>query len=150
MRLAGVRLESLLDGDGVNLVVFFQGCTIKCPGCHNPELQDENGGEAIDFEKVFEYATPATTGMVLSGGEPTDQIIDALTLASMARERGLKTTIFTGHTLEWLGSSAMKDIIFNHFDYVKVGPFVQELRNTSNGPMGSTNQVMIDVDCYKD
>ena len=150
MRLAGVRLESLLDGDGVNLVVFFQGCTIKCPGCHNPELQDENGGEAIDFEKVFDYVTPATTGIVLSGGEPTDQIIDALTLASMARERGLKTTLFTGHTLEWLEGNAMKDIIFNHFDYVKAGPYVQELRNTNNGPMGSTNQVMIDVDCYKD
>lgn len=146
MRIAGVRLESLLDGSGVNLVIFFQGCTIHCKGCHNKELQDPTGGKEITEAKdVLKYLTPATTGIVFSGGEPTEQIDAVLTIANIAKEKHLQTILFSGHTYDYLIKQPYWKEVLKTFDYVKAGPFIESLRNTANGPMGSTNQRMYKI-----
>lgn len=36
LRLAGLEEESIVDGPGLRLTVFTQGCRHACPGCHNP------------------------------------------------------------------------------------------------------------------
>ena len=36
MRIAGTVSESIVDGPGLRLTVFTQGCPHRCPGCHNP------------------------------------------------------------------------------------------------------------------
>ena len=37
-----------MDGPGVRTAVFFKGCPLSCPWCHNPESQDY-GKETIFF-----------------------------------------------------------------------------------------------------
>lgn len=37
VRLAGIVNESVNDGPGLRIVIFFQGCDHHCPGCHNPQ-----------------------------------------------------------------------------------------------------------------
>ena len=44
LRLSGVVKESIVDGPQLRFVVFVQGCPHHCPGCHNPETWDPNGG----------------------------------------------------------------------------------------------------------
>ena len=44
MRIAGFLPVSLVNGEGVRLVVFLQGCSHRCPGCQNPDTWDFNGG----------------------------------------------------------------------------------------------------------
>lgn len=145
MRIAGYISDSLINGRGVNLVVFFQGCHIKCPGCQNPELQDERGGVEVSAEEVFAQLTPVTTGIVISGGEPTEQIESALALAVQARSLGLQTTLYTGLDLEALRSKPFFLRVITIFDFVKVGPYVEALRTTVSGPFGSSNQQLLDT-----
>ena len=44
MRIAGTVSESIVDGPGLRLTVFTQGCPHRCPGCHNPQTHDPAGG----------------------------------------------------------------------------------------------------------
>ena len=34
MRIADIKYNDIVDGDGVCLSVWFQGCPHKCKGCH--------------------------------------------------------------------------------------------------------------------
>ena len=40
MRIANTVSDSIVDGPGLRLTVFTQGCPHRCPDCHNPETQN--------------------------------------------------------------------------------------------------------------
>lgn len=139
-RLACIYKESLQDGLGCNLVVVFQGCSIGCPGCHNQELWPKEGGRDWTIEEVFSHVTAVTTGVTLSGGEPTEQPEAAVALLKEAKRRGLQTTMYTG--LDLLDFSALTHAteILSNLDYIKMGPYNDSKRVTTAGLYGSTNQ----------
>jgi anaerobic ribonucleoside-triphosphate reductase activating protein len=145
MRLAGVLQESLQDGKGCNLVVFTQGCSIRCPGCHNPETWDASGGYEASIDDILNKVTECTTGLTISGGEPTDQAFEVLQLIRAAKKMGLRTTMYTGLTSEQLVDKHYTEILIDELDYIKVGPYVDALRCTSKGMTGSTNQTMYKI-----
>lgn len=41
---APILRDSIVDGEGLRTVIWFQGCPHHCPGCHNPNSHDFNGG----------------------------------------------------------------------------------------------------------
>ena len=145
MHIAKVMQESLQDGKGCNLVVVCQGCSIHCPGCHNQELWPSDGGYNIKPEDVLSYLTPVTTGLTVSGGEPTDQPIELRALLHLAKAIGIKTTLYTGHEFDELRAVPLIADILDGTDYIKCGPFVEELRDTTSGLYGSTNQKLYEV-----
>ena len=83
LRLSGVISESIVDGPGFRYVVFTQGCPHGCPGCHNPQTHDFNGGTLIDpltlLPEIDE--NPLLAGVTFSGGEPFCQPEALLPLA---------------------------------------------------------------------
>ena len=53
IRLAGIVNDSIVDGPGLRLAVFTQGCRHNCPGCHNPETHSFDGGYEEDIDKIW-------------------------------------------------------------------------------------------------
>ena len=83
MRIAGTVSESIVDGPGLRLTVFTQGCPHRCPGCHNPQTHDPAGGrEETTTALLARYtADPLLDGLTLSGGEPMEQAAECAALA---------------------------------------------------------------------
>ena len=140
VRVAQIVKESLINGPGVRLVVALQGCNIKCPGCHNPELHDPNGGYGTTVGNILGYASDLTTGITVSGGEPTLQPVATRALLKAAKSVGLDTMMYTGLTKVELEAHPMYVDILENLDLVKIGPYVESLRTLATPYYGSTNQ----------
>ena len=54
--LSGVTGDSIVDGPGLRLTIFTQGCLHHCPGCHNPQTHDPEGGSWADTEDILAAA----------------------------------------------------------------------------------------------
>lgn len=72
VRISGLINDSIVDGPGIRLTIFTQGCPHHCEGCHNPQTHDFNGGEDATIESLLEKAksNPLLDGVTFSGGEP--------------------------------------------------------------------------------
>ena len=132
MRINGILTDSLIDGPGVRLVVFTQGCTWDCAGCHNPSTHSLSGGYEISIAKILKHISPLTTGITISGGEPTLQLAEVEVLLSEAKSARLDTMVYSGAT-EYRGDPEL-------VDYLKLGPYVASVRNTTLPYRGSENQ----------
>lgn len=78
MRIAGVQKCSLVDWPGmVSAALFVPGCSFDCSFCHNRHLlRREAMATGIESETVIEWLEGRqgfTDGVVITGGEPTDQ-----------------------------------------------------------------------------
>ena len=75
VRLAGIAHNSLSNGPGTRLVVFFQGCPHRCPGCQNPETWDAAGGQGLRcwISPSICWKTDRPAHWVMLGGEPFAQ-----------------------------------------------------------------------------
>ena len=72
LRISGIVEESIVDGPGLRYVVFTQGCPHHCPGCHNPQTHDFDGGEFRNTDDILRQfmENPLLSGITFSGGEP--------------------------------------------------------------------------------
>ena len=52
IRISGIVNDSIVDGRGIRLTVFTQGCPHHCPGCHNPQTHDFAGGRVEDTDVI--------------------------------------------------------------------------------------------------
>jgi pyruvate formate lyase activating enzyme len=75
MLLCGLQKVTLIDFPGeVAAILFFPGCNLRCPYCHNPELVvPPFPDDLIPIEDAFRYLRKRKNvlgGVVISGGEP--------------------------------------------------------------------------------
>ncbi|MGI6345232.1 MAG: 4Fe-4S single cluster domain-containing protein [Bacillota bacterium] len=150
VRLAGIAHNSLSNGPGTRLVVFFQGCPHRCPGCQNPETWDAAGGQETPLLDIAQYLLenrPVITGVTLSGGEPFAQARSAAIVALLAREIGLDVWTYTGYEYEALLEMAEGDpwvkLLLEQTDTLVDGPFLQERTDNPLPYTGSNNQRVI-------
>lgn len=147
-RAFGSEQNSIVDGPGIRMAIFMQGCLHKCKGCHNPTSWPIYGGIRMDTEEFKKEMTkdPLLTGITLSGGEPFLQPLAALDLARAAHQRNLSVWCYTGYTyeqiLEW--EDARKDLL-REIDVLVDGPFEEDKKSLEIPWRGSTNQRLIDV-----
>ena len=53
IRLASpMQEDSFVDGPGVRMVIWTQGCRHHCPNCHNPQTWDTEGGTLYSVEQL--------------------------------------------------------------------------------------------------
>lgn len=70
-----IETFGLVDGPGIRVVVFFNGCKLRCKYCHNPEMwtkKAENYSPQELVEKIKRYKSyfKDNGGVTFSGGEP--------------------------------------------------------------------------------
>lgn len=94
IRIAGIVNESIVDGPGIRLVVFTQGCSHNCKGCHNPHTHSYTGGTLVKISDILEKMkkNPLLDGLTISGGEPFDQANTVGILAYSAKKMGRKAS----------------------------------------------------------
>ena len=147
-RLAGVVNDSIVDGPGLRLAVFAQGCPHHCPGCHNPQSHDFDGGEWGDTAEILRIAEDncLLDGITLTGGEPFCQPEACAELARGAHELGLNVWVYTGYLFENLlnGTDAQRELLKNA-DVLVDGPFLIAQKSMDVRFRGSKNQRLIDV-----
>lgn len=151
LRLAGIVEDSIVDGPGLRLAVFVQGCPHGCPGCHNPEAQPFEGGRTIRSGEVLARLTanPLLDGLSLSGGEPFEQAEPLAELAEGAQTRGYDVMTWSGYTFEFL--LAHRDDrpgwrrLLDASDVLVDGPFLIAQRSLGLPCRGSRNQRILDL-----
>lgn len=147
LRIADIITESIVDGLGVRLVVFCQGCHWHCEGCHNPGTWDFNAGTELTedelVEEVLKRLTPLHRGITLSGGDPLDQAesVTEFLKKLKAVKPDLNVWCYTGYIYE-----NIKDYeVLRFIDVLVDGPFVLKERDLSCAFRGSRNQRLINV-----
>lgn len=151
IRIAGIIKESIVDGPGIRMVVFAQGCKHKCPGCHNPETHSFDGGTLVTVDLILEEAkkNPLLDGITFSGGEPFQQAEAFAVLAQKAKKLNLHIVTYTGYTYEYLLENSLRhkgwDALLDETDILVDGRYESDKRNLLLKFRGSENQRIIDV-----
>ena len=89
-----------VDGPGIRMVIFLQGCPLRCLYCHNPDSWEINAGKEMSAEEIIAEFNKnrdfyKNGGITVSGGEPLLQIEAVTELFELAKENGIHTCIDT-------------------------------------------------------
>ena len=146
-----LQCDSIVDGEGIRIVLWTQGCSHNCEGCHNPQTHSFNEGTLVEVEdiinqiKEFEFQD----GITFSGGDPFFQPEACSIIAKCAKENNLNVWCYTGFLFEELVKLSAKNVHIKEFldtiDILIDGPFKIEERDFNVKFRGSRNQRIIDV-----
>jgi len=141
VRIHATEPASRANGPGARFVVWFQGCTLGCPGCFNPTTHPAAGGTELDVAELLARiaTTPGIEGVSLSGGEPMQQPAAARAIVAGARALGLSTLMFSGYTLAELRALPDGPAVLAALDVLIDGRYVSTER-LATGLRGSANQ----------
>ena len=151
MRYAGLIPNDFANGIGTCVSFWVQGCPHKCPGCHNPETWDFNGGQPLptDIKGQIIKAISANginRNFSVLGGQPlcTENIeeVNNIITSVKAAYPNIKIFVWTGYTLEELKSFNNKTInhLLSQIDVLIDGPFLQTEKDITLNLRGSKNQ----------
>ena len=146
--LAGIVNDSIVDGPGIRMTVFAQGCPHHCEGCHNPETWAFGCGTPMEEERIVEIVgtNPLCRGVTFSGGEPFAQAEGFAKLAKLLKNRGYEVASYSGYTFEQLmnGTGAQKQLL-SSIDVLIDGRFVLSEKSLEVPFRGSRNQRIIHI-----
>ena len=159
MRYAGIIKNDISAAPGVCVSFFTQGCPHKCPGCHNPETWDFNGGKEFTVNTILEIlealgANGIDRSFCIMGGEPlcpSNLAITALVIEEV-RQRfpNKKIFLWTGYTIDELKSyqrindnnkeGKLLRKILNNINCLIDGRYEEDKRDITLVMRGSSNQ----------
>ncbi len=127
-------------GPGNRLGIWFQGCSIRCPGCISMDTWAPGKGATTVEEVIAAISAwlPRVEGFTISGGEPFDQPEALFGLLSGIRAISeLDILVYSGHPFERLDANlkGMPGLI----DALITDPFDMESSHTV-AMRGSDNQ----------
>lgn len=148
IKIFGTANDSIVDGPGLRYAIFCQGCLHHCPGCHNPESHDVNGGRVEETDDILQEImdNPLLDGVTFSGGEPMLQVEPLLELAKKIKALGLNIVIYSGFLFEEiLKLSPKHKELLSYCDMLVDGKFEQDKKSLALLYCGSSNQRLINV-----
>ena len=156
MKYAGLMENDIVDGEGICVSLWTQGCPFHCSGCHNPETWDFDGGYEVPDDIRGEIvkaisANGITRNFSILGGEPLceqnlDFVLNILTSVRVAYPH-IKIYIWSGYTFEELIEKKDERIIeiLKRCNYLIDGRYEESLRDTTLPLRGSSNQNIIEL-----
>lgn len=148
LRLAGIVNDSIVDGPGIRITIFCQGCPHHCYGCQNPETWNNTDGTLVDEREIVQIIekNPLAKGVTFSGGEPFAQSESFGVLAELLKEKGYEVASYSGYTFEELvnGTEEQKWLL-KKIDVLIDGRYEEDKKSLNIIYRGSTNQRIIDV-----
>jgi anaerobic ribonucleoside-triphosphate reductase activating protein len=123
------------------MAIWFQGCTLNCKGCCNPELHDIKANHILSLEELVLIAKKSKQengieGITYLGGEPTLQRhLDVL--SNEFHNLNLGVILFTGYKIEQLAESLVTSV-----DLIIDGQFIEKEIDQNRNLVGSKNQTL--------
>lgn len=150
-RYAGLITNDFVNGTGVCVSFWTQGCPHRCPGCHNPETWDFDGGKELPTDiKGQIIKAICANGIIrnfsILGGEPLcpqnlEEVDNIITSVRTAFPH-IKIFIWTGYTLEELQKIKNFHIIniLSQIDVLIDGLYKEDEKDITLELRGSKNQ----------
>lgn len=127
-------------GYGRRVGIWFQGCSIRCPGCVSRDTWEKTPDKEIELEALMEQLAPwlaKADGVTISGGEPFDQpeALEALCQKLKRRFAG-DLLVYSGHpfanlTQDFVSILQMCDVLISE-PYQVATPQTRWLRGSDN------------------
>ena len=134
-----------VDGPGFRTSIYLAGCRHACPGCHNQQSWNPDGGEIMTDDDILEVVDEEDFDVTLSGGDPLFNPESTKHLVNLLAERGRKVWIYTGFTWERIVADDMLMDAVRNATVVVDGPFIERLKDPDLPFRGSSNQRLINV-----
>ena len=148
LRVLDIVMDTVVDGPGLRASIYLAGCYHKCPGCHNPQSWDMNGGKEMEVDEIVEILKQSGhTKFTITGGDPFYQPTGLLELVVRIRKEipGSNIWCYTGFLFEDLLDREEMVLILKNIDVLVDGPFIQELRDETLMDRGSSNQRVLEI-----
>lgn len=150
-KYAGLITNDFVNGQGVCVSYFTQGCPHRCEGCFNPETWDFDGGQDLPDDirgQIIKAicANGITRNFSVLGGEPlceeNVEEVENIIIGVRSAFPNIKIFVWTGYTLEQLTIKNNPHInnILNHIDVLIDGPFIASQKDLTLKLRGSKNQ----------
>lgn len=144
-RVLDIVKGTTVDGPGFRTAIYFAGCSHQCPGCHNPQSWDFNGGREMTLYEIMEVIEEEDFDVTLTGGDPLYHPDEIALLAKRIKSAGHSVWLYTGFTIEEITASAGLSKPLQWIDTIVDGPYIASLRDPDLRFRGSTNQRIVEV-----
>lgn len=141
-----------VDGPGIRLVVFLQGCPMRCLYCHNPDTWSygENKkvfvSEILDkYDRVKEFLKNG--GITVTGGEPLSQIDFVTELFKQAKQKNIHTALDTSGVIFNRNNLGQFDRLLKYTDLVLLD--IKHINDEEHKKLtGFSNKSILDFAIY--
>ena len=156
MKYAGLIENDFVNGEGVSVTVFLQGCPHHCEGCHNQETWSFNDGIEINDNELINKILSAISkngikrNLSISGGEPlcNENVLFVKNLITAVRDKypKIKILCWTGYDYNTIYTNRPKTVsyelgyVLDDIDVLISGPFIKKERDITLKLRGSRNQ----------
>ena len=139
VNISNIQHFSTGDGEGIRTTVFFKGCNLRCPWCHNPEnlsatptklyykALDKTDllGKTVSVSEILpeiledkDFYLQSGGGVTFSGGEVMLQAQEACELACVLREEGIEVLIDTAGCVDYGQFEILNPVVSGYlFDF---------------------------------
>nr|DAF66690.1 MAG TPA: anaerobic ribonucleoside-triphosphate reductase activating protein [Caudoviricetes sp.] len=153
LNYADIKPNDSVNGIGISVSLFVQGCDGKCEGCFNKETWNFEhgksfGGRELQYIKRCLHANDVKRNFSVLGGEPLHprNIKEVVTIINNIKsfDNSIKIFVWTGYIFEELLRLYDKKM-FNNIDVLIDGKFEKNKKDLTLKLRGSSNQRIIDI-----
>ncbi len=158
-RIHSLEKSSALDGPGLRVVVFMQGCQFRCKYCHNRDSWDMKAGKLYTVAEIIKQVMPfraflkaSKGGVTVSGGEAMLQAEFVALLFRELKQLGFHTCLDTNGYVKEKFYGPKLDELLSHTDLVLLDlkqmnrPKHEQLTGVSNDRPRNFARYLADVE----